>query len=195
MIRQRVPAAYLSLGLKPYINRAALTPSSIMPPKKRRKVSPDEFVVRLRESQKILEHKRLLEVYNVNYIRDNGENLSYVYYIVESIVGCTVDLLRREDGEDADDDDSLWKTCKRDASIRSGVYLVNCPDEGTCQCSYHSNPKDLEIYPEPVHLANGGQGSRPGSRRGASDSPNRNRNVRDTETGVESEVSGLLHMH
>ena len=104
-----------------------------MPPKKRRKVSPDEFVVRLKESQKILEHKRLLEVYNVNFIRDNGENLSYVYYIVESIVGCKVDLLRRADGEDADDDDGLWKTCKRDDLIRSGVYLVNCPDEGTCQ--------------------------------------------------------------
>ena len=42
-------------------------------------------------------------------------------------------------------------------------------------------------------MAKGGQGSRPGSRRGASDSPNRNRNVRGTKTGVESEVSRFLH--
>lgn len=58
-----------------------------------------------------------MKVYNVNFIRDNGENLSYVYYIVVSVLDCTAALLRRAEDEDADDDDVLWNTCNSDDLI------------------------------------------------------------------------------
>jgi hypothetical protein len=97
-----------------------------MPPKKRRKVTPTELIVRLKETCLILPTLRLLEVTNVQFIQNNGSNLSYLYYVTELILGCPVKLSRQMDGQDAPDDDAGWKLMSPEEGILFGVYLVDC---------------------------------------------------------------------
>ena len=95
-----------------------------MPPKKKRKVTPKELVVRLKETCPILPNLRLLEVSNVQFIQNNGSNASYLYYITELILGCPVKLYRQMDGQDAPDDDAGWKFISR--STRDYFWSVCC---------------------------------------------------------------------
>src|SRR5438045_8612215 len=78
-----------------------------MPPPKKRKVLVDEFIVRLKDKQKLLlNDSRLLEVSNLKFVRQNGSQMRYIYDIIGGILGCDVTLSRMPDGRDSDDEDT-----------------------------------------------------------------------------------------
>jgi hypothetical protein len=156
-----------------------------MPPKKKRKVLVDEFIVRLKDKQKLLlNDSRLLEVSNVNFVRQNGSQMRYVYDIVEGILGCDVILSRMPDGQDSDDDDVRWRKVSNDEGILGGVYLIECDYEGIkLNFLILIGDLGLAVTTDPIFLARGGGGSRPGSRRGQmTDSPKSGNTVPDNVT-------------
>jgi len=94
------------------------------PPPKRHKPNARDFLLKQRFAK--TELRDLLDVSNVDYIRQNGTTYEYVIWITALILKCAqpdIKIYRCEDGLFRDDYSSQWEEIAAEESLRSGVHM------------------------------------------------------------------------
>src|SRR5271156_6565859 len=94
------------------------------PPPKRLKPLAQDFLLKQRFAK--TELRDLLDVSNVDYIRQNGTTYEYVIWITALILKCAksdIKIYRCEDGLFRDDYSDQWGEVAAQESLRSGVHM------------------------------------------------------------------------